>query len=345
MTNAIVTEEQAKQYRLSREQIDLLKRTICRGATDDEFSLFMEQCDRTGLDPFARQIYSIRRKQWNSQTRAYEEAQVIQVSIDGFRLISDRSLKYAGQVGPYWCGPDGEWKEVWLADAPPAAAKVGVLRHDFVQPLYSIALYKSYVQTNSHGEPASRWKTDPAGMLAKCAEALALRRAFPHELSGLYTTEEMTQAQIETGDVIDGQVVDETTTTLTTTTSKPNGNGKPVQAPAPHQAQPALTTSEPPEEPPTDEPTEITSPSTATTTTEKQDETTGPVYTAPLVKIGKNKYPAKWGPLCAAYTRANAYEVDGILQKLKLAQDTHPTQVIERLNEYLNAKHGEQQPV
>src|SRR5574338_285135 len=176
------------------EKIELMRRTIARGASDDELALFVEQCMRTGLDPFARQIYSVRRKQWNSQSRSYEEAQVIQVSIDGFRLIADRTHKYAGQVGPWWCGQDGEWKEVWLSDNPPAAAKVGVMRHDFHQPLYAIALYKSYVQTNGQGDPVSRWKTDPAGMLAKCAEALALRRAFPHELSGLYTTEEMGQA-------------------------------------------------------------------------------------------------------------------------------------------------------
>jgi phage recombination protein Bet len=174
-------------------KIELMRRTIARGASEDELSLFVEQCRRTGLDPFARQIYSVRRKQWSSHSRSYEGAQVIQVSIDGFRLIADRTHKYAGQVGPWWCGTDGEWKEVWLNDEPPAAAKVGVLRHDFHQPLFAIALFKSYVQTNSQGDPISRWKTDPAGMIAKCAEALALRRAFPHELSGLYTTEEMGQ--------------------------------------------------------------------------------------------------------------------------------------------------------
>lgn len=184
---------------LDDEKIELMRRTLARGASDDELALFVEQCQRTGLDPFARQIYSVRRKQWNSQTRSFTEAQVIQVSIDGFRLIADRTHKYAGQVGPWWCGPDGEWKEVWLSDEPPAAAKVGVMRHDFHQPLYAIALYKSYVQTNGQGDPVSRWKTDPAGMLAKCAEALGLRRAFPHELSGLYTTEEMGQADNPAG--------------------------------------------------------------------------------------------------------------------------------------------------
>jgi len=179
---------------LDGEKIELLRRTIARGASEDELALFVEQCRRTGLDPFARQIYSVRRKQWNSLSRQYEEQQVIQVSIDGFRLIADRTHKYAGQVGPWWCGPDGEWKEVWLSDEAPAAARVGVMRHEFNQPLYATALFKSYVQTNAHGEPVNRWKNDPAGMLAKCAEALALRRAFPHELSGLYTTEEMLQA-------------------------------------------------------------------------------------------------------------------------------------------------------
>lgn len=194
MDKSIITEEQARQHQLSRDEVDLIKNTIAKGSTDNELKLFIKQCDRTQLDPFARQIYSIRRKQWDANSHSYTEAQVIQVSIDGFRLIADRTGKYAGQVGPWWCDKSGEWREVWLEDEPPAAAKVGVLRHDFHQPIYSIAPYKSYVQVNGKGEPVSRWKTDPAGMLAKCAEALALRRAFPQDLSGLYTTEEMGQA-------------------------------------------------------------------------------------------------------------------------------------------------------
>jgi phage recombination protein Bet len=318
MSNAIVTQEQAKQFQLSQDKIDLIKRTICKGASNDELALFVEQCDRTGLDPFARQIYSIRRRQWNSATRQNEEAQVIQVSIDGFRLIADRTHKYAGQVGPWWCGKDGEWREVWLADEPPAAAKVGVLRSDFQQPAYGIALYKAYVQANSQGDPVSRWKTDPAGMLAKCAEALALRKAFPHELSGLYTTEEMNQADKEEAVINTTWKPADTLTTLPETTTTDT-----VKI----EFDPATITNKIVMEPvkaEVEQPAELTP--------------TGPTYTAPLATIGKHKYPMQWGRLLAAYTRAPAFEVDGILQILKLPQETKPEQVVEHLNAYLAQK-------
>lgn len=171
-------------------RIELLRNTFAAGATPLEFELFLGTCKRLRLSPEARQIFSVSR--WDSQQQA--NIRQTQVSIDGLRLIAERTGQYRGQTPVEWCGKDGVWKDIWLEDVPPAAARVGVLREGFSAPLYRTAKWSAFVQLKRDGKPNQMWATKGDHMLAKVAEALALRTAFPNECSGVYTEDEMGQA-------------------------------------------------------------------------------------------------------------------------------------------------------
>lgn len=187
MTNAITKRTETAIGRFTPEQYDIIKRTLCANATPDQLGLFIAVCNRTGLDPFAKQIYAVVR-----QSRNGPPQMAIQVGIDGLRLIAERSRDYGGQDAPEWCGPDGVWTDVWLDDEnPPTAARVRVYRNGHQVPTVGIAKYKEFVQTQPEWNgnqrtgrniPTAMWRDMPANQLAKCAESQALRKAFPNEL-------------------------------------------------------------------------------------------------------------------------------------------------------------------
>jgi phage recombination protein Bet len=182
MSNAVLAVKSDQKF-WDDMQLAALKQIGLADAPKAELGAFLHYSQRTGLDPFARQIYMINRG----------GRYTIQASIDGLRIVAQRSGEYAGQVGPFFCGQDGEWTDVWLEKEPPLAAKVGVMRKGFTEPLFAVAKFESYCVMGREGKPSGLWLKMPDTMIAKCAEALALRKAFPNDLSGIYSTEEMEQ--------------------------------------------------------------------------------------------------------------------------------------------------------
>ena len=159
-------------------------------ATANDISFFAQYCQRTRLDPLSRQIYAIPR----------QGSMQILLSIDGYRIIAQRTGEYEGSE-TFWCGTDGVWTDVWLNNNPPSAAKVIVYRKNCKRGVSAVALFKEYANLKSN-----TWQKMPALMLAKCAESLALRKAFPSDLSGLYTTDEMNN--IEESNIVETTVID-----------------------------------------------------------------------------------------------------------------------------------------
>ena len=187
---------QEGQTEFSPGQVATLRQLGVEAAGREDLAIFFHQAVRTGLDPFARQIYMIGRNQKNPRTQQWETKYTIQTGIDGYRLIArraaDRAHETLGYEDTLWCGEDGQWRDVWLPTTPPAAAKATVVRAG--QKFTATALWSEYVQTKKDGGVSTMWAKMSSTMLAKCAEALALRKAFPQDLSGIYTAEEMAQA-------------------------------------------------------------------------------------------------------------------------------------------------------
>lgn len=182
-TTALATIQPAQRF--GREQLDLIKRTVAAGTSDDEFALFVEVCRLTGLNPFARQIYAIMRRQ--NEGGQWVSKMTIQTGIDGYRVLAARSGALAGIDDPTYDTEDGDH---------PNRASITVYRLVAGErmPFSATARWREYAALNKDGHPVAMWARMPWLMLGKVAEALALRRAFPAELSGVYTSDEMAQA-------------------------------------------------------------------------------------------------------------------------------------------------------
>ena len=161
--------------KFTADQKKILAATLLAEFDKGDQALFVQFCERAGLDPFRKQVYALPRQGKMS----------IVTSIDGLRAIAQRSGEYEGQTAPQWMDGSGKWHEVWLSSSPPVACKIGVHRKNFREPLYAICTM------NEHGGVGGKWKSSAAHMLAKTTEALALRKAFPNETGGVISEDEV----------------------------------------------------------------------------------------------------------------------------------------------------------
>lgn len=179
MTTALATvQADAIQPFFTPDQERMILSQFLGGASKSEAAVLLEIVKRRRLDPFSRQVYFVKR--WDAAKR--EEVWAIQTSIDGLRSIAERTGKYDGQDEPEY-GEDEAGKfckvRVYRKDWSPNRAAVG------------IAYLNEFIQKKKDGTVTSFWARMPRLMLAKCAEALAIRKAFPEDAAGLYISEEM----------------------------------------------------------------------------------------------------------------------------------------------------------
>ena len=183
---AVISVDQAVAS-YDKGDLELIKKTVAKGATDQELALFLWTAKARGLNPLTRQIHFVKRG----------DTGTIQTGIDGFRLIAERTKKYAPSPKPTVFAYTVKDGKRYLDRATVFGVKI-VEGHAFEYS--ATARFVEYAQY-FNGVLGNMWKKMPETMLEKCAEAKLLRKGFPEELSGLYTDEEMMQAD-NTGDLV-----------------------------------------------------------------------------------------------------------------------------------------------
>lgn len=181
-SQAIVTYQEPGPLEFTNEQRAMIRDTYAAGASEKEFQVLLEVAKIRRLNPLLKQIHFMQR--WNPDLE--RKVWVSVVGIDGFRALADRTRLYGGQDEPEY-GP--------TVNGFPEFCKVRVYRKGWERPAVGVAYWSEYVQLKRDGKPTRSWATMSHTMIAKCAEAQALRKAFPEDLGGLYAPEELDRDQ------------------------------------------------------------------------------------------------------------------------------------------------------
>jgi len=220
--NNVVALQPERSHDLTAPQLDLVKRTVAKDCNRDEFDMFIAVCKRVGLDPFRRQINAV----IYNKDKVDKRQMVLITAIDGLRAIAARAGNYrpdenppeiildesykdpktnprgivSATVKPWKLGADGHWYQIsgqayWEEFAPLIEGVEWVDTGDVWQDSGKPKKEKRPTGEFTLDPKNSFWRKMPNIMLAKCAEAQALRKGWPEDMSGIYVREEMHQAE------------------------------------------------------------------------------------------------------------------------------------------------------
>ena len=180
-------------------QVAALSQIGLKDASNADRAVFLHQCQRTGLDPFSRQIHMIGRNE-KQPDGSWGKKWTIQTGIDGWRVVRDRAERHAGVRGTLgravWYDHEGNEFKVWVRRDPPAACEITYTVRDAngETPYTSVLQFAEYVQLKD-GRPIAQWATKGSHMLEKCTEADVYRKAFPQDFAGIILEDAMPPAE------------------------------------------------------------------------------------------------------------------------------------------------------
>lgn len=221
--NTSISASLAEKFGFSDTQLDLIKRTVAKNATDDELELFFYRCKELGLNPLMPgQVYFLKFKKRNpSKGEDPWNAGTIIIGLEGFRLRAHATGKLSGIKRGVIRNPQGACVGGW-AD---------VYRSDWTQPAHEEVPLNEYMDHYK-----DTWKNMPETMIKKVAEVAALRMAFPNDFAGLYLREEfdktIKEVESESSSPIQQQLPAPTIHPAGASTSPPSNTGvrKPSEA-------------------------------------------------------------------------------------------------------------------
>lgn len=179
----LVVREKSVLDNYTAEALQVIRNSVGgKDLTDSEFKMYLMSAQRLGADPLKREMHAV-----VFTDRQGRRTLTLITGIDFFRRVATSNKRYNGTSDAEF-GPMVKRTVYKTQIDVPEWAKIKIWLKDAEHPVEATAYFDEYLPGSEYKQ--SMWKKMPRLMIAKCAESLAIRKAFPQELSGVYTDDE-----------------------------------------------------------------------------------------------------------------------------------------------------------